>query len=223
MNFSLYGIGSNNEDLCLANSVTTHMILKDKKYFSHLIKGNANVHTISGSTELIEGSGRATILLLEGTKLFINDALFSMKSQRNLLSFKDIRQNGYHIEIVNEKNIKYLYIIKIVSGKKCILEKSLAFSLGLYYTHISTIETHAILSQKFIDTNTFIIWHDRLGHLGSIIMHKITENSHGHPLKKILQFNEFSCATCSQRKLIIRPSPIKIGHESLAFSRMSSG
>ncbi|GAV75933.1 hypothetical protein CFOL_v3_19409 [Cephalotus follicularis] len=32
----------------------------------------------------------------------ITDALYSTKSRRNLLSFKDIRRNGYHIETTNE-------------------------------------------------------------------------------------------------------------------------
>ena len=35
--------------------------------------------------------------------------------------------------------------------------------------------------------------------------------------KKILQTNEFSCAACSQGKLIIRPSPAKIGIEFPIF------
>ena len=86
-----------NGELCLADSATTHTILKDKKYFSHLEMKKASVSTISGSTKLIEGSGRANVLLPRGTRLNIDNALYSPKSQRNLLSFKDIRKNGYHI------------------------------------------------------------------------------------------------------------------------------
>ncbi|KAK8359548.1 hypothetical protein V6Z11_A04G103500 [Gossypium hirsutum] len=93
--------------MCLADSATTHTILKDKKYFSHLTMSNAHVNTISGSLKLIEGSGRAIILLPKGTKFIIDDALYSTKSQRNLLSFKDIRLNGYHIETMNEKNVEF--------------------------------------------------------------------------------------------------------------------
>ena len=79
------------------------------------------------------------------------------------------------------------------------------FSSGLYYTYISTIEANVIVNQKFTDKNMFIVWHDRLGHPGSIMMRKIIENSCGHSLKnqKILQSNELSCAACSQGKLII--------------------
>ena len=42
----------NKEDICLANSATMHIMLKDKKYFSYLIMKEANVNTISGSTKL---------------------------------------------------------------------------------------------------------------------------------------------------------------------------
>ena len=157
MNIPLVNNDNNNEDICLADSATTHTILKDKKYFSYLVMQEANVSTISGSTKLIEGSGRATLLLHGGTQIYIDDALYSSKSQRNLLSFKDIRRNGYHVETTNEENIEYLYITSIISNKKCILEKLPMFSSGLYYTYISTIEANVIINQKFTDKNMFIV------------------------------------------------------------------
>ena len=104
------------KSLCLADSATTHTILKDKEYFSHLILAKANVNTISGIADLIEGSGRASIVLPNGTRLFLENAMFSTRSKRNLLSFKDIRNNGYHIETTNEDGDEYLYITSIVSG-----------------------------------------------------------------------------------------------------------
>jgi hypothetical protein len=36
------------EDFCLADSCTTHTILRDKKYFQYLILNKASVNTISG-------------------------------------------------------------------------------------------------------------------------------------------------------------------------------
>jgi hypothetical protein len=65
----------------------------------------------------------------------------------------------------------------------------------------------------------FMLWHDRLGHPGTIMMRQIIENSHGHPLKnqKILLPSNYPCATCSQYKLIIKPSPSKVIVESLSF------
>ena len=56
------------------------------KYFSQLHLGETNIHTISGTSNLIEGPGRACILLPKGTKL-IDDALYSSRSRRNLLRY----------------------------------------------------------------------------------------------------------------------------------------
>jgi len=63
---------------------------KMRNTFSYLLRRKANVTTISSNSKLIEGSGRATIFLPKGTKLVIDDALFSSESPRNLLSSKVI-------------------------------------------------------------------------------------------------------------------------------------
>ncbi|KAB2034663.1 hypothetical protein ES319_D04G101500v1 [Gossypium barbadense] len=118
---------------------------------------DAHVNTISGSSKIIEGSRRAIILLPKCTKFVIDDTLFSTKSQRNLLSFKDIHINGYHIETMDEKNIEYLYITNVECGNKYVLERLPTFSSGLYYTHISAIEAHATTNQKFAKPHTFTI------------------------------------------------------------------
>jgi hypothetical protein len=93
---------------CLVDSGTTNTILKNKKYFSQLSSAETHVNIIFGISNLIEGSGRACILLPEGTKLIINNTLYSSKSRKKLLSFKDIWRNGYHIETMTENNIEYL-------------------------------------------------------------------------------------------------------------------
>ena len=219
MELSLKKPFADDANVCLIDSATTHTILKNLTYFSYLKRQTASVSTICGNAKLIEGSGRAHIILPKGTKLVIEEVLYSKKPQRNLLSFKDIRKNGYHIETTNEGNVEYLCITTIVYGKKSVLERLPAFCYGLYYTNISSIEAHAIVNQQLTNHSEFIIWHNRLGHPGSIMMRKIIENSYGHSLKKkkILQANEFSCVACSQGKLIIRPSPAKIGIESPIF------
>jgi hypothetical protein len=213
------------EDLCLADSCTTHTILRDKKYFQYLILNKASVNTISGSSNLIEGSGRANIILPKGTKLCIDDALYSSKSRRNLISFKDIRLNGFHVETTNEGSEEYLYITSIISGQKLILEKLPAFSSGLYYTTIRIIESHAVMHQKCSNPKMFMLWHDRLGHPGTIMIRRIIENSHGHPLKnqKILLPSDYPCDAWSQGKLIIKPSPSKVIVESPSFLQRIQG
>ncbi|KAL9365921.1 hypothetical protein Peur_037120 [Populus x canadensis] len=103
----------------------------------------AKVNTISSSVDLIEGSRRANIMLHNRTRFIIDNVLFPTKSRRNLLSFKEIRLNGYYIETANDNGIKYLYIVSNVSTRKQTLEKLLVLSSGLYYTSISTIEVNA--------------------------------------------------------------------------------
>ena len=137
---------TSNVDACLANCATTHIILRDKKYFSNISLGKSNVNTISSPIDLIQGSGRATIILPRGTKIHINDALYYAKSKRNLLSFKDIRQNGCHIETMNDDSNEYLLITSIISGGKHILEKLPSYSCGLYQTIIRPIESYAIMN-----------------------------------------------------------------------------
>ena len=97
-------------DACLVDCATTHTILRDKKYFSNLTLVPFNVQTISSSVDLIKGLRRAIIILPNGTKFQIDDVLYSNKSNRNLLSFKDVRINGYHIENINHNGNGYLLI-----------------------------------------------------------------------------------------------------------------
>ena len=89
----------------------------------------AKVNTILDFANLIEGFGKANIILPKRTKFTINNASFFNQSKRNLLSLVDIRYNDYHIETDRKNKIKYLYIISMVSNEKCILEKLHALSL----------------------------------------------------------------------------------------------
>ena len=125
-------------------------------------------------------------MLPKGTKLCIDNALYSSKLSRNLLNFKDIRYNGYHIETNNEGSEEFLYITSIVLGQKLILEKLPIFSSGLYYTTMRIIETNVAIHQKRSDPKVFMLWLDRLGHPGSIIMRRIIENSYEHPFYLVI-------------------------------------
>ena len=212
-------------DECLVDCATTHTILRNKKYFSNLTLISSNVQTISGPVDLIKGFGRATIVLPNGTKFQINNALYSNKSNRNLLSFKDIRRNGYHIETMHRDGNEYLLITSIIFRQKQILEQMASLSCGLYQTTIRPIESHAIINQKFNDSKAFILWHERLGHPGFSMMRRIVTNSNGHPLtrRQILTSHDFNCAACSQGKLIVRPSFTKVVSDSLTFLERIQG
>ena len=72
------------------------------KYFEYFTLTKANVTTISSPVDMIKGSWKANIVLPNSTRLSIKDALYSPEFRRNLLTFKDMRANGYHIETTNE-------------------------------------------------------------------------------------------------------------------------
>ena len=58
------------------------------------------------------------IILPKGAKFTVDNPLFSSQQKRNLLSFKDIRRNDYHIETNRKNEIEYVYIISSVLNEK---------------------------------------------------------------------------------------------------------
>ena len=58
---------SSGEVSCLADSATTHTILRERHYFTNFIPKKAPLTTLSGSSNLIEGYGKARIMLSNGT------------------------------------------------------------------------------------------------------------------------------------------------------------
>ncbi|KAI5317809.1 hypothetical protein L3X38_037516 [Prunus dulcis] len=127
-NYGCSRFGRNEEDICLADSATTHTILRDKKYFDNLHLSKAKVTTILGSANLIDGFGRAQILLPNGTQFTIDNALYSLRSRRNLLSFKDIQMNGYHIETRNDHNVEYLCTPPSSKHQTCLASTQTSFA-----------------------------------------------------------------------------------------------
>ena len=107
------------EELCLVDSGTTNSILRETKYFQTLTKKQGNVLIIAGRDATIVGTGRATIVLPMGTHITIEDALLYPDSKRTLLSYRDIRQNGFHIETGDYNNEEFLLITTHTLANKC--------------------------------------------------------------------------------------------------------
>lgn len=97
--------------------VPQHIILHDKKYFSNLTLAKSNVNIMLGLIDLILVFKRVTIVLPSGTKIYINDDLYYANSNQNLLSFKDIRQNGYHIVTTNNGSNEYVLCLFLGENK----------------------------------------------------------------------------------------------------------
>ena len=210
------------KDILIVDSGSSHTILRDKRYFINLTLRNANISTIAGIASLIEGYGQAHVLLPNGTHLEISDALYSPSSKRSLLSFKDIRLNGFHVETKGEGNREFLHITEIAQGHKRVLETIPALSTGLYHTKINMIEANLAMNKEFIEE--FTLWHDRLDHPGHNMMRKLMISSKGHTLKeKRVIPKKLTCAACAQGKLIVRPSPAKVNKETINFLERIQG
>ena len=212
------------EELCLVDSGTTNTILREMKYFQTLRKREGNVMTIAGRDALIVGSGRATIILPMGTQLTIEDALLYPESTRTLLSYKDIRKNGLHVETHVDNKEEFIFFTRLTGSNKQVCEKIPSLESGLYYTYIKPISNVAY-KVIFQNVNSFQTWHDRLGHPGIGMMRKIICNSFGHNLHKAKfpQSSDFICTACASGKLILRPSTLKIRAEPLKFLERIQG
>src|SRR6185312_5182926 len=114
------------EELCLVDSCTTNSILREIKYFQTLTKKDGNIMTIAGTQ----------ITLPMGTHITIEDALLYPDSTRTLLSYRDIRKNGFHVETHEENKEEFLLFTKLTSFGKQICEKISSLSTELYFTYI---------------------------------------------------------------------------------------
>ena len=81
-----------------------------------------------------------------------------------------INANGYHAETHDENGIEFLCITSNDCGRKRILEKFMCISSGLYATTIRAIESNNVIRDDLFDSDTYWLWHDRLGHPGRDMM-----------------------------------------------------
>ena len=98
-------------------------------------------------------------MLSNGTKLTIKEALYSPCSRRTLLSFRDIRDNQYHIETIEDNGSKFLCITSYEYGQKRIHEKLERLLNGLYITTIRGIEAHSVAGPMLVFQDTLLLWH----------------------------------------------------------------
>ena len=135
---------SSGEVSCLVDSVTMHTIMRERHYFTNLIPKKAHLTTLSGSSNLIEGYGKARIMFSNGTILTIKEALYSLRSRIMLMSFRDIRDNQYHIETNEDHGSEFLCIASYEYGQKRIHEKLECLPSRLYITTIHGIEAQHV-------------------------------------------------------------------------------
>ena len=117
--------------MCLVDSCSSNTVLREIKYFQTLTKREGNVLTITGRDAMIVDSGRATIVLPMGTQIIIEEALLYPDATCTLLSYKDIRCNGIHVETHEENKEEFLLFTKDNGSGKETLEIVLSLSFRL--------------------------------------------------------------------------------------------
>ena len=135
---------SRGEIECLADCGTTHTVLRHRQLFTDLVFSTSSMTTMIGSKSIIQGRGTASFMLPNGTTLNVVDALYAPKSPRTLLSFKDIRANGFHLDTYVENGEEYLCVTSEKAGHRRILEKMKSLGNGLYLTSIRIFESYAV-------------------------------------------------------------------------------
>jgi 5-methylthioribose kinase len=121
----------------------------------------------------------------------VKDALLYPDSKPTLLSFKDIRANGFHVETKIEHGLEYLLITKFDGYQKRVVERLPSSPSGLYYTYVKPTEEYVAMKTIFRNIEFFRIWHDRLGHLGLSMMRRIINNFAGHDLRSFPNPEDF--------------------------------
>jgi hypothetical protein len=163
-----------------------------------LAKKNGNIMTIAGSNAHIVGTRSATLVHPMGTQIFVKDALLYPDSKCTLSSFKDIHANGFHVETEIEHGTEYLLITKFDGYQKRVVERLPSSPPGLYYTYIKPTDEYVAMKTIFQNTESFRIWHDRVGHPGLSMMRRIINNSAGHGVRSFPNPEDFICTTCAK-------------------------
>ncbi|KAK9907228.1 hypothetical protein M0R45_000961 [Rubus argutus] len=111
-----------------------------------LYREATEVHNLEQEFDEENVKGPAQFLLPNGTISDVTHALYAPRGNRTLLSFKDIRANGYHAEMHDENGKEFLCIPLMTAAEKRILEKFMCISSGLYSTTIRAIESNNVHS-----------------------------------------------------------------------------
>ncbi|KAM2624675.1 hypothetical protein TB1_031629 [Malus domestica] len=172
---------------CLANSATTHTILREQ-HFNNFVPKKAHLVTLLGLSNLIEGYEKTRLMLSNGTVLTIKECLYSPRSRRMLLSSRDIRDNQFHVETTKENGSEFLCITSYEYGYKHIHKKLERFPSGLYIITIHDIKSHHVASFVPGFQSTLLLWTDHMRHPGRDMMCRILKSSHGHHLPPYVGF-----------------------------------
>ena len=124
------------------DSRTTNTILEENIYFWSIRNSSKKVMTITSSDKCTVDSGRVTDILHMRTILHIVEALLYPEFTRNLLNFKDIHANSFHVETDEEDGKEHLLITKRDSEIR-ILKKTFLYEQCLV---LHCIKSHKVFT-----------------------------------------------------------------------------
>ncbi|KAM2374495.1 hypothetical protein PS1_043826 [Malus domestica] len=138
-----------------------------------------------------------------------------------LLSFRDIRDNRYHVETTEENGSEFFCITSYEYGQKHNHEKLERLPSRLYKTTIRAPETHHVAGPSARFQDTLLLWHDQMGHPRTRYDVPYLKVFHGHHLKSYP--GHPLCKAYFLRKLNIQPSITKIIHDPPKFLQRIQG
>ena len=190
----------------LVNSATTDTILRDKKCFSYLGPVmTKHITTVTGSHLISYQIGEACLVMPKGTHIRISRVVYLPMSTRNLLSFQDIRRNGFHLRTAEEDNQE---LLQILDREGCPIENIPAYSSRMYIVPLICLSEREDVA---FCVNT---WHERMGHPGVSMMRRISLSTKGHNFQVLNLVRVMKpCEFCALEKFVSRPHKWKLPHE----------
>lgn len=174
----------------IIDSRTSHIILKDSKYFKSITPSSRIMTTIAGPNQIEEGKGKAIIILPRGTRIHIAATIYAPTATRNLISFQDIRSNQYQLRTKKQGDTETLQILQDIDGQPYIKETFPLIPPDLYAASIQSYNIATNISSDITQT-----WHCRLGHPGTNMYTRIIKDSTGIP--KTVKPTMKLCMACS--------------------------
>ena len=133
-----------------------------------------HITTVTGSHLILYQIGEAYLVMPGGIYIRISRVVYLPTSTKNLLSFQDIRRNGFHLRTAVEDNQKLLHIL---DRKGCPIENILAYFSSMYIVLIICLSKG---EDAAFCVNT---WHERMDHPGVSMMRRIIPSTKGHKLQ----------------------------------------
>ena len=164
-----------------------------------------HITTVTSSHLISYQIGEACLVMPRSTHIRISRDVYLPSSKRNLLSFQDIRRNGFHLRRAEEDNQELLQILDL---EGCPIENIPAYSSGM---NIVPLVCSSECEDAVFCVNT---WHERMGHPGVSMMRRIIPSTKWHNLQvSHLLKGMKPCEFCALRKFVSRSHKWKLPHE----------